>query len=207
MRHLRICAVLSVLLAALLINGFGGQSKRRSNSTLELNGVRFTIPSGLVQIGSITSSEVIFLFRKEGKEGTFISVPSASFDEDELANRLLKGALEVYFPKELKEYRWRPVSELPKVSRFETRNGQTQGFNKNTLIAFQYRRIVFQGNNLLIGDIYEIARGKDAEERIKTGSKTISMRACDTDARIIYSITGEKYDEGNPPCQLIAIPQ
>jgi hypothetical protein len=176
------------------------------DGTLTLKGVRFVVPSGLVQITNSGSDDVIFLFNNKDKEGTFVVIPSAPSEGDEVASRLIATVLRVYFPKESKDYRWHQAFAIRKVSRFETGNGATEGFNGTSLVVYEYRQVVFDGKNLLIGNIFEVDRGKEAAGRFNSGSKTISMGTCDTDARIIYSITNEKYDPSNPPCQLIAVP-
>jgi len=186
------------------------QPRKSANPVLVLRGVSIAIPKGFTRLpndsADQSTADVAFLIDKKSKEGIFVAVPSQPFEELPYLNLLSQAALKVYFPNEPSSYLWQNLRSIDKVSKFELTNFATQGFNKSNLVGLGFRRVVIKDKTVIVGSIFEVAKGKEAQNRVDSGSFTTSMSVCDKEARIIFSITGERYDESNPPCQLIAIP-
>ena len=195
-------------LVALLIQSSllsaGAYAQRAKDVRLTLHGVTFSVPPWFTQLPAPNSGEAIFLFDKKSKEGIFVAVPGSQIDEAK-TNELLKAALATYFPNEEKTYKWQDPASFEKVSRFETSNIRSQGYNNHDIVVFEFRRVVFQNSELVVGNIFEAAKGKDAEEMSKTGGRNFSMSACNAEVHIIFSVTGEKPDPNRVPCELVAV--
>jgi hypothetical protein len=202
LKYRRRLLLLSVLLIQVLTAR--GHAQRSKDVRLTLHGVTFSIPPGFTQLPAATNDEVIFLFGKKSKEGVFVAVPKSHVDEAQI-NQLVEAALAAYFPKEEKTYKWVNPISFDKVSRFETGNIRSQGYNKHDIVVFEFRRVVFENTELVVGNIFEASKGKDAEEMSKTGGRSSSMSACNAEVHIIFSVTGEKPDPSRLPCELVAV--
>ncbi len=184
------------------------QSKK--GQVLTLNGITFARPKRYALLPSDTGN-VIFMYNKNLREGLFIAALSAPFNQEVITN-LIKTSVGKSFPKEPQTWVWKQAGDYQKISNFETGGGKSLGFNKKHLVVAQYRHLVFEKKGILVGYVYEGSKGKQAEEEFNMdyGSGTVVMvdpiTVCDDSVEIIYSITGEKIDENNPPCGLLALP-
>lgn len=176
------------------------------SKTVTLNGMKVPIPKGYALLQGNDVENTIFLFHKKYSHGLFVSVPSLPFDENQLLNGITKVGLSKFFPKEHQTYTWTPLSDRRKVSKFEVGGDKVMGFNKSNLIIVQTHHFRVGGRDLLIGDIFELNKGKEAEESFNRGLGGESMQGCNVIVEIIYSITGEEINETNSPCELIALP-
>jgi hypothetical protein len=208
MRSVFILTLLSLILGWSIPGRALAQRKNvvhRKQQTQTLNGVTFLLPKGFVQVFTSADKNGAFFFNKKEKEGLFIAAPNDSFDEAQLLQNLIKDSLTTYFPKEPQTYQWREGSKPIKVSKFEVESGKTEGFNKSNLISIEYRHLVYAKKHIFIGNVFEIASGKEAEERFNGDGETMSMGTCNTAVDVASSITGEKFTFDNTPCALVAI--
>jgi hypothetical protein len=213
------CSYLKLVVFSLLLMGYvfigsgtnstSAQSgnymlQSKDDTAITLNGVRFTKPNGYVTIAGNEIANSAFLFNKKYKEGFFIVVPSAPFDEKQLIGDLTNSGLSKFFPKEPQNYLWKPLNDLRKISRFEIGGGKAMGFNKRDLIIVQYHHFRIGDRDIFLGDLFELTRGKEAQEIYDEGLGGESMRGCNDSVEIIYPITGEKIED-NSPCEFTTI--
>lgn len=180
----------------------GGQYKR--GRQLAINGLVFTIPQKYVRLTSGASDTAVFLFNSQNREGMVVAVPAVPYVEQDVLGNLIKESQLRFFPKETEAYQWKSVNLLQKVSKFEVNDSLEKGLNRNHLLVFEYRHVVFNQRDVFIGTIFEARKGKVAAEMFKTEGAAMSMTTCSAAAELIYSLTGEKIDPEKPPCELIA---
>lgn len=180
----------------------GGQYKRGRQQAI--NGLAFTVPQKYVRLADGTSDTTVFLFNRQNQEGMVVAVPAAPFVEQEVLGNLIKESQRRFFPKETDAYQWKSATLLQKVSKFEVNDSLEKGLNRNHLLVFEYRHIVFNQRDVFVGTLFEARRGKVAAEMFQSEGAAMSMTTCTAAAELIYSFTGEKIDPEKPPCELIA---
>ena len=198
--------MLAVIYAPCLLVGAHHPSaiqKKYARAT-SLNGFKFRIPKGHVAIPGNEIPDSVFLFSKKHKEGFFLSVPAAKFDEVELTNRNTTVALKKFFPEASQDYAWKPLADRRTVSKFEVGASKTMGFNNRELVIVQVHHFQVNGKEIFVGDLFKWSNG-DEKEIFARGLGGESMQGCNDLVEIVYSVTGEKIDETNSPCELIAI--
>lgn len=186
-----------------------GQSKGSrggsiSGGSVAINGLVFTMPKGYARLPSGSPNNAVFFYNRKTREGLVVAVPPSPFAEPETLQGLIKESQQRFFPKESAAYKWKSVNLLQKVSKFEVNDSLEKGFNRNHLWVFEYRHVVFNQRDVVIGTIFEARRGKAAAEMFDSEGAAMSMTSCSAAAEVIYSFTGEKIDPEKPPCELIA---
>ncbi len=166
--------------------------------------MKFPIPKGYVAVQGTEVENSIFLFYKKYNEGLFISVPSATFNEFELLNSNTEIALNEFFPGSSQAYKWKPLNDRRKISKFEIGTSKAMGFDKKNLVILQVHHFLVAGRHLFIADLFKWTHG-DLNQRFAMGLGGESMQGCNDLVEIVHSITGEKIDDTNSPCELIAL--
>lgn len=179
---------------------------RKVSKTVTLNGVTFRIPQGYVLLEGRDIKNTVFLLHKRYGHGLFVSVPSAPFNGNEFLENIIRIGLNKYFSRKPQTYTWKTLNDRRKVSKFEVGGDKVMGYNGSHLIIVEPHHVLVGGRDLFIGDIFEMNKGKEAEESFQRGLGGESMQGCNVIVEIIYSLTGEKIDETNSPCELIALP-
>lgn len=182
-----------------------GATVNSVSKTVTLNGVKFPIPKGYVLAQGTDLENTVFLFYKKYNEGLFISVPPATFNQVELLNSNTEIALNKFFPGSSQAYTWKPLNDRRKISKFEIGTSKSMGFDKKNLVILQVHHFLVAGRHLFIGDLFKWTHG-NLQEMFATGRGGESMQGCNDLVEIVYSITGEKIDDTNSPCELIALP-
>lgn len=180
----------------------GVQTKASPQVTID--GLVFTLPEGYTMLPAGNSENTVFLYNRQNKDGMVVAVPAAPFVEQEVLKNLIKECQRRYFPKETQPYQWKSANLLQKVSKFEVNNSIEKGLNRSHLWVFEYRHVVFNQRDVVVGTIFEARKGKVAAEMFKSEGAAMSMTTCRAAADLIYSLTGEKIDPEKPPCELIA---
>jgi hypothetical protein len=177
--------------------------ERQNHRTVRLNGFEFRIPKSHRSIPSEVV-DTVFIFSKKHAEGFFLTVPSGKMDETELLNRNTEIALKKFFPELSQDYAWRPLSDRRKVSKFEVGTSKAMGFNKRDLVIVQVHHFQINGKEIFVGDLFKWTNGNE-KEIFAGGLGGESMQGCNDLVEIVYSVTREKIDDTNSPCELIAI--
>jgi hypothetical protein len=193
-----------LLVVAVSLYGIVYAGGVQGRQQVTLNGVVFTMPDGYVRLPGETRANSVFLYDKKYKDGMVVAVPAGPFVEPELLKNLMKDSQRAFFPKEALPYQWKSTDLLRKVSKFEVKDALEKGFNRNHLLLFEYRHIVFNQRDVFVGTIFEARKGKPAEEMFNGEAAAASMTTCRASAELIYSVTGEKIDPDRPPCELLA---
>jgi hypothetical protein len=199
----RACKSLCALLvAAAALSGLADAAGVRGPGQLTLNGVVFTIPERFVKLPGEARANSVLLYDQQYKNGMVVVVPAAPFDEAELLKNLMQDSQKAFFPKETLPYQWKSTDLLRKVSKFEVKDALEKGLNRNHLLLFEYRHVVFNQRDVFVATIFEARRGKPAQEMFKAEAVAASMTTCRAAVEVIYSVTGEKIDPDRPPCEL-----
>jgi len=204
----RLLFKLLVGLAAFIVisSAFASKGSPQSRDTVRtLNGISFVVPRGFTFVEASSDGLTLFFNDRKTKEALFVSAPNPGFDEKPLVEELIKNGLGVLLPKESQTFAWKQGDGVKRVSKFEIDNGNRNGFNRTVMVGIEYRHVLFNHKDVIVGHVYECARGKEAEERFNGPGITFSMPACNTSVRVIHSFTKEKPDMNEPPCELIAI--
>jgi len=135
----------------------------------------------------------------------FIASAEGDVDTGELVSTIAKLPLKSLFPKENQTFAWKPLQPSKPLSKFETDREGRQGFNGKLLVAVDYRLVHFKSVQLLVG--YVASMGGDDEsraifERNLPAESIATLGGCKLITKLIYSVTGEKFDEDNSPCSL-----
>jgi len=198
-----LCTLLVVGVALYGI-AYAGNSQSKTNQQVTINGLVFKVPQRYVKLTGASRANSVFLYDKKYKDGMVVAVPATAFVEQDVLDNLRKDSQRTFFPKETQAYRWKSSELLQKVSKFEVKDSLEKGFNRNNLLVFEYRHVVFNHRDVFVGTIFQARRGKPAEEMFNGEGAAMSMTTCAASAELIYSLTGEKVDPDRPPCELIA---
>ena len=193
-----------MLAVAVSLYGIAYGGGAQGSKQITLNGLVFTIPQRYVRLPGEAPANSVFLYDKQNRDGMVVAVPAAPFVEAEVLNNLMKDSQRAFFPKETQPYQWKSTDLLRKVSKFEVKDALEKGFNRNHLLLFEYRHVVFNQRDVFVGTIFEARKGKPAEEMFNDEAAAASMTTCRASAELIYSLTGEKIDPDRPPCELLA---
>jgi hypothetical protein len=202
-----------LIVSILLVSEYGSlfpsnsplAAENKSGRKITVNALTFSIPKGYGVMPGNEPENSIFLFNKKYNEGLFISVPSPPFDLPKLLQNNTETALTKFFPKGPQTYDWKPLTDRRIISKFEIGASKAMGFNQTNLVIMQVHHFLFAGRHIFIGDIFKWTHG-DNKEIFARGLGGDSMQGCNDLVEVVYSITGEKIDETNSPCELIALP-
>lgn len=194
----------ALLLGAVSIYGIAYAGRSQGRQQVTLNGVVFTIPERYSRLPADTRANSIFLYDKQYQDGMVVAVPATPFAEAELLRNLRTDSQRAFFPKQTLPYQWKSTDLLRKVSKFEVKDALEKGFNRNHLLLFEFRHVVFNQRDVFVGTIFEARKGKPAEAMFNGEAAAASMTTCRAAAEVIYSVTGEKIDPDRPPCELLA---
>jgi hypothetical protein len=203
-RSLKAFCALFVLVAAFLGVTSATDAQPKTSRQLTIDGAVFNVPKGYATLPAGSTSNAVFLYNQKTREGMVIAVPGSPFVEAEVLQGLIKESQRRFFPKETAAYQWKSINLLQKVSKFEVKDSLEKGLNRNHLWVFEYRHLVFNQKDVVVGTIFEARKGKAAAEMFASEGAAMSMTSCSAAAELIYSFTGEKIDPEKPPCELIA---
>ena len=170
-----------------------------------VNGVSFSVPKGYVQSGPGSLRNAALLYYAKYKEGLMVVVPDPPFDEAQLVKEITATGLSAFFPKERQTFEWKDSNNYRKLSKFEVSEGQAMGFNRKALVLLKSHHLRFADRDILVFDFFKFDQN-DAAEVYARGHGVESMQGCNDMVELIYSITGEKIDDTNSPCDLVALP-
>lgn len=198
-----ICCLVYLLAGTSLT--FGQKRKASPRSACAAGGIAFKCPKGFKILPPGPDLNLALIFHKDDSLGVFVAVPQSGFDEQEFLSGVLKTASPKFFPKESEVYQWKlsPDDSSVKASKYEVGRGSAKGFNGTLAVYVGYRRVLFKGKDLLVGYIAKDSEGQEAKEFFEGNALASSMVGCDAVVEIIYSITGEKINEADPPCVII----
>src|SRR5260370_10108291 len=190
----------------LISSTFASEGLRQSRDTIRsLNGISVAVSRGVTFVEASSDGLTLFFNDRKTKEALFVSAPKPGFDEKPLVEELIKNGLGVLLPKESQTFAWKQGDGVKRVSKFEIDNGNRNGFNRTVMVGIEYRHVLFNHKDLIVGHVYDFALANKANERFNGPGITVSMPACNTSVRVIHSFTKEKPDMNEPPCELISI--
>jgi hypothetical protein len=133
----------------------------------------------------------------------FVAAPASGYDESKFMANAIRTSLAKLFPKDFQEFAWKGVPHSGRISKFEIDGTVAQGFNGSLGVLIKYRRLKFNGRDVIVGYASDFGRGAEAKEAFGRGLGGDSMPGCYAVVDTIYSITGEKMPDNNP-CDIIA---
>lgn len=158
--------------------------------------IRFSVPN---QFNRLENSDKNFSFIKHEKHDLtlFVAQPEKPITEDYYQKLLIKVTTAAY-PNEKTEYSWKTRENPEKVSKYEVENAHYDGFNGSHAVAIHYRQLKVNGTNVIVGYVYSLAKGEAAKLFFEHKASGNSMVGWYSQAHVISSITGEKYEEVYP---------
>src|SRR5437588_10382727 len=157
--------------------------------------VHFVCPKNF-KLVPLESAQQFALFQwKKYDVGLFVASPASDFDESAFTTNVTKTSLAKMFPKESQAFSWKPVNYSGRISKFEIGGGVAQGFNGSLGVLIKYRRLKFNGREVIVGYASQFGRGAEAKETFGRGLGGDSMPGCYAVVDVVYSITGEKMPE------------
>jgi hypothetical protein len=164
--------------------------------------VRFACPNNFKPVPLESSQQFALYNWKKYNVGLFVAAPAAGYDESKFMSTVIKTSLAKLFPKDSQDFDWKGVAYSGRISKFEIDGSVVQGFNNSRGVLIKYRRLKFNGQDIIVGYASEFGRGAQAKESFARGLGGDSMPGCYAVVDTIYSITGEKMPENNP-CDLV----
>lgn len=172
------------------------------------NKISFPCPKEYKILLNGNESTSIFLAKNlEFGYSVFVIAPKDKYGNQRLMTDAIKTLLNVLYPKESQNYRWKEVGFANKKvsSKFETERKSSIGFNDNQIVTVDYRYISFENKNVIIGTIVEgFFKGNAAENEYIEGRYTTNSGCFDA-IKIIHSITSEKDSDELDPCRVAII--
>ena len=164
--------------------------------------VRFACPKNFKPVQLDVAHPYGLYYWKKYNVGLFVASPASGYDESKFMANVIRTSLAKMFPKDSQDFSWKGVPYSGRVSKFEIDGSVAQGFNGSLDVLIKYRRLKFNGRDIIIGYTSEFGRGARAKESFTRGLGGDSMPGCYAAVDVIYSITGEKMPENNP-CDLV----
>ncbi len=140
--------------------------------------------------------DTAIILHREYESGIFLSSPNAGFNRDEAIEKIKSLAIERLLPKESKQFAWKALAEVVKLSKYDRKFASLMGFNGQTRFIIEWHHIQFKKRNFLVGNFTVLGRGKEAEKGFKQGYGGMSVIAVEASITLLNSITGEKVDMG-----------
>lgn len=169
----------------------------RSLVMARLKGTPFKFPASFKLSPPVGSDDdTAIILHKEYESGIFLIIPSVGFKRDEVIEKVKSLALERLLPKESKQFAWKPVSEVVKLSKHDRKFGSTMGFNGQTRFIIEWHHLQFEKKDYFVGNFTVLDRGKEAEEGFKKGYGGMSVIAVEASIILLNSVTGEKVEMG-----------
>lgn len=198
------CRIVVIVVSCLAL-GSTSLSQRTSRQSCKISRVDFACPKGLKPLPIESGQAFVLFFRKDYGLGLFVALLAQGFDERKFMSDVTRTTLTRIFPKASQAYAWKPLNFSDSVSKFEVGGGMMQGFNGSMGVLIKYRHLKVNGEDILVGYASEFGRGTEAKESFQRGlggDTKGTIAGCNASVEVIYSITGERIDENNPPCSL-----
>jgi hypothetical protein len=201
-RAIAFCSFVCLLTGANLT--FGQKPSRQgSQKSCRAGKLSFVCPEGFKSVSTESEQNFALLFHKKQKLGLFVAMPERDFDERKVASDATKTALAKFYPEESQAWRWKPVNYSDTVSKYEVGGGMVEAFNGDLLVVIKYRRVKVNDKEIFVGYVANIIRGKEAQDSFEGAGYTDSLAGCNAAVEVIYSFTGEKINEEDPPCVFV----
>ena len=165
--------------------------------------VHFACPKNFKPVPLESTQQYSLYYWKKYNVGLFIAAPASGYDESKFMANVIKTSLAKMFPKDSQDFDWKGVPYSGRISKFEIDGTIAQGFNGTLGVLIKYRRLKFNGRDIIVGYASDFGRGAEAKESFGRALGGDSMPGCYAVVDTIYSITGEKMPENNP-CEIIA---
>ena len=186
----------------ILVVALAGSSISAKAPDCTVGNVHFACPKNFKVVPLESTRGFSLFYWKKYDVGVFVASPASDFDERTFMTNVTKTSLAKIFPKESQSFSWEPVDYSGRISKFEIGGGVAQGFNGSLGVLIKYRRLKFNGRDIIVGYASEFGRGAEAKEAFGRGLGGDSMPGCYAVVDVTYSITGEKMPENNP-CDLV----
>ena len=166
-----------------------------------LGSIRFTCPAGM----KLTQDTALYQVFTRKDVAVFVASAEGDVDVNEFVSTIAKASLKSLFPKENQNFDWKPLKPGKALSKFETDREGRQGFNGSLGMALDYRIVHFKTLQVLVGYVATLGRDPETKaifDRNLPADTVATLAGCELSTKLIYSITGEKFDADNSPCSL-----
>jgi hypothetical protein len=191
------------LTAIILTLSLAGSTIIATPPDCAVGNLHFACPKNFKILPLESAQQFTLFYWKKYDVGLFVASRPSGSDELTFMTNVTQTALTKMFPKESQAFSWKPVDYSGRISKFEIGGGVSQGFNGSLGVLIKYRRLKFNGREIIVGYASEFGRGADAKEAFDRALGGDSMPGCYAVVDVTYSITGEKMPENNP-CDLIS---
>lgn len=201
--------LLLIVFSFCFVSLVSGQSKSKKSlqqaKSCKTNNISFPCPKDF-QIKTEAKNTFV-AFNSTDKIGLYAFSPSETLSEQDLISETLKNALQTIYLTDYKDYEWKDSDDFfndSQYSEYESAKIAKAGFNKGKqqTIHLHLIRLSFKQKDLLVGFVYELSKGKTAQEMFNSWRGGGNGDASDNLQNLIAKITGEKKTEetpGGPP--------
>jgi hypothetical protein len=193
------------LALALLIFAFG-RNIGAGAPDCTVGDVHFACPKNFKSVALEPSQQFALYYWNKYDVGLFVASPGSGYDESKFMANVIKTSLVKMFPKDSQNFSWKGVPYSGRISKFEIDGSVAQGFNGSLGVLIKYRRLKFNGRDVIVGYASEFGRGAEAKESFGRALGGDSMPGCYAAVETIYSITGEKMPQNNPCDLIVSVP-
>jgi hypothetical protein len=184
------------------------QSDPGHKADVTIDGIKFSCPKGFTvqKVSGFPTTRLMRNDRDKGGAGIFVTLPGKTINNEfieEIATALASALLKKGAP-----YKWKRETGYGKVSKFETSDGRLLGFDGQKLVYFQYRLLSLDGRDVLVGQVFKLSEGEEANRDFDDGLGGVSPDCIAGASHVIASLTGEPYSDirGVPPRIIRVIP-
>jgi hypothetical protein len=200
------CFIVLLCLGAGLSSGQKSPRRARPKQSCNVGGIPFACPQGFkpVQLGA--GRPLALFFDQEYGLGLFVAVAEPGSEAPTFVAELTREALAAFFPKESPGYVLKPVARPGRISKHEVGGSLAKGFNGSVAVILNYHRLRVRGKDIFVGYASEIGKGQEARDFFEGSGYAESMPGCNASVEVAHSLTGERINRRDPPCELRVLP-
>jgi hypothetical protein len=196
MKMIRYALFFLTVLPLLVVSSGKAQSTNLDpghKETVSLGELQFSCPKEFNLQRQAGNETLAYMQHKEYELALFVTTPTQKVDSESI--KQLAGTLAAHLlPKAKSSYKWKRLDAYQMMSQFENGGEQIQGFNGKQRLSLQYRKLQFQGKEIVVGYLFTLGETGMDKELFERNLGGDSMAGSYAQAHIIASITKEKFD-------------
>jgi hypothetical protein len=139
--------------------------------------IHFGCPKNFKPVALESAEQFALYYWKKYDVGLFVASPASSYDESTFMTNVIRTSLAKMFPKDSQNFSWKGVPYSGRISKLEIDGSVVRGFNGSLGVLIKYRRLKFNGRDIIVGYASEFGRGGQAKEFLLAGWGVIQCRA------------------------------
>jgi len=145
-------AVASILISVVVIAA--------ASPDCSVGDVRLACPKNFKPVPLEPAQQYNLYYWKKYNVGLFVAAPAPGYDESKFMANVIKTSLAKMFPKDSQDFDWKGVRYSGRISKFEIDGTIAQGFNGTLGVLIKYRRLKFNGRDIVVGYASDFGRGR-----------------------------------------------